>query len=65
MQTETYRILDVRVSKSATDRNRYEWRVLESDGKLIEASTLTYATDQDAMRAGNAAARKIRHLGSR
>ena len=60
MPVEAYRLLDVKVSKSAIERNRYEWRVLESDGTVLRASTRTYATDGDALREGNAAARETR-----
>jgi hypothetical protein len=59
-----YRLLDVRVLRSASDRNQYEWRVFERDGTLLQSSTQTYSTESKALRDGNAAARTIRKAGS-
>jgi hypothetical protein len=58
------RLLDVKVVRSALDRSQYEWRVFERDGTFLQSSTQTYATERDALRDGNAAARAIRKAGS-
>jgi hypothetical protein len=59
MDTGTYRLLHVEVSASPTHLGRYVWKVLERDGSLIEASTSTYATHEDALREAKAAVRQI------
>ena len=61
--TGPYRILDVRVGRCSIERERYRWRVLERDGRLADASSHSYATEAEAFRAGNAAARTIRKSG--
>ena len=62
MKKEAHFILDVKVVRCATGRGLFEWRVLESDGMLLEASTCLYATEQDAQNAGNTAAREIQRI---
>ena len=61
--TEPYRLLDVRVLRCASDRNRFRWSVRERDGRIVEAGPNSYATEAEAFRAGNAAARAIRKRG--
>jgi hypothetical protein len=58
-QTEYYR-LDVKVSRCTSNRKRFQWSVREANGVLVATATLTYATEAEAFRAGNAAARAIR-----
>ena len=62
MKKEAHFILDVKVVRCATGGGLFEWRVLESDGMLLEASTYVYATEQDARDAGNTAAREIQGI---
>ena len=62
-RTEPYRLLDVRVLRCAADRSRFRWSVRERDGRIVEASPHSYATEAEAFRAGNAAARAIRKRG--
>ena len=64
-QASSFRILDVRVTRNPMYPTRYQWRALESGGRIVETSTQTYATDREALRDGNAAARKIRRTGQR
>ena len=59
-RTEPYRLLDVRVLRCASDRNRFRWSVRERDGRIVEAALHSYATEAEAFRAGNATARAIR-----
>jgi hypothetical protein len=59
-RTEPYRLLDVRVLRGASDRGRFRWSVRERDGRVVEAGTHSYATEAEAFRAGNAAARAVR-----
>ena len=59
-QTEPFRLLDVKVARCSSEQDRYRWRVLEEGGRLAAASSQSYATDAEAFRAGNAAARAIR-----
>lgn len=63
LQPDSFRILDVRVTRTVSGQSGYQWKVFESNGQLLEASTRTYATDGEALREGNAAARKIRRTG--
>ena len=62
-QTEPYRLLDVRVLPCASDRSRFRWSVRERDGRIVEVGPNSYATEAEAFRAGNAAARAIRKRG--
>ena len=59
-RTEAYRLLDVRVLRCASDRSRFRWSVRERDGRMVETGSHSYATEAEAIRAGNAAARAIR-----
>jgi hypothetical protein len=59
-----HRFFDVKVRQSATDPTRYEWKVYDGDRRrdiLLRASAHTYATEQEALRHGNAASREIRN----
>jgi hypothetical protein len=58
-----FRFLDVKVVRSAYDRNQFEWQVFERDGTLLQSSTQTYSSERAALNAGNAAAREIRKSG--
>ena len=62
-RTQAYRLLDVRVFRCASDRSRFRWSVRERDGRVVGAGPLSYATEAEAFRAGNAAARAIRKRG--
>ena len=62
-RAESYRLLDVRVLPCASDRSRFRWSVLERDGRIVETGLHSYATEAEAFRAGNAAARAIRKRG--
>lgn len=64
LETAPYRLLDVKVDRCSLERHRYRWRVLERDGRLAAASSHSYATEAEAFRAGNAAARAIRRAGA-
>jgi hypothetical protein len=59
-QTASYWLLDVKVVRCSLERHRYRWRVLDRDGRLVGAASHSYATEPEAFRAGNAAARAIR-----
>jgi len=61
--TEPYRLLDVRVLRCASDRTRFRWSVRERDGRIVETGLHSFATEAEAFRAGNAAARAIRKRG--
>ena len=60
---EPYRLLDVKVLRCASDRNRFRWSVRERDGRIVETGLHSFATEAEAFRAGNAAARAIRKRG--
>ena len=62
-RTEPYRLLNVRVLRCATDRSRFRWSVRERDGRIVETGLHSFATEAEAFRAGNAAARAIRKRG--
>jgi hypothetical protein len=59
-QTTSYWLLDVKVIRCSLERDRYRWRVLDRDRSLVGAASHSYATEPEAFRAGNAAARAIR-----
>jgi hypothetical protein len=62
-RTEPYRLLDVRVLRCPSDRCRFRWSVRERDGRIVETGLHSFATEAEAFRAGNAAARAIRRRG--
>ena len=64
---EPYRFLDVRVRPAidAAGGYRWNWQVLEDDGRPIETASLSYDTEVAALREGNAAARAIRNADQR
>jgi hypothetical protein len=64
MDARPYRLLDVRVVRSAIDSSQYRWQVFDSDGTLLQSSTQTYSAESKALRDGNAAASNIRKAGS-
>ena len=64
MNSEPYRFLDVRVRPCPLTATQFRWQVLEDDGQLVETAARSYATEAEARRAGNAAARHIRKTGS-
>src|ERR1043166_7275229 len=62
-RTGPYRLLDVRVLPCASDRSRFRWSVRERDGRIAKTALHSFATEAEAFRAGNAAARDIRKQG--
>lgn len=54
------RLLDVRALRSTADHSRFWWMVRDIHGQLIETSPATYASETEARRAADAAARSIR-----
>jgi len=64
MNSEPYRFLDVRVRPCPLTATQLRWQVLEDDGQLVEMAARSYATEAEARRAGNAAARHIRKTGA-
>jgi hypothetical protein len=52
--------LDIRVIRSAADRNRFWWLVREVDRQIIESSPRTYASETEARSAAESAARTLR-----
>ena len=58
-QSPPERLFEVKVLRSTSKQNQFWWLVRERD-KLIDSSPVTYKTEAEAFRAGNAAARAIR-----
>ena len=58
-----YQILEVKVTHCAAEGGRFGWSVRACDSRILLTGTQTYATEGDAFRAGNAAARAIRKHG--
>ena len=58
-QSPSERLFEVKVLRSTSKQNEFWWMVREQD-KLIDSSLVTYKTEAEAFRAGNAAARAIR-----
>jgi len=55
-----YRLLTVRVKRCPDDPQSFRYYVLEKDGQMAGGSIQSYASEAEAFRAGNAAARAIR-----
>jgi len=63
MQAKQYRHLAMKVRRCTLDRHRFRWSVQEVDGRVVGSALSSYATEAEATRAGNAAARAIRRNG--
>ena len=59
-QRQQYRVLNVTARRCPQDPSRSRWMVREADGLLVATAAISYATEAEAFRAGNAAARAIR-----
>ena len=59
----SYRLLVVRVKRCLREPHRFRFFILEKDGSMAGSSTETFASEAEAFRAGNAAARTIRRKG--
>jgi hypothetical protein len=55
-----YRILHVAARRCSDDPSRFRWKVTEADGLLVAQAAMSFATEAEAFRAGNAAARALR-----
>ena len=55
-----YRLLTVRVKRCLREPERFRYYVLEKNGQLAGSSSQSFASEAEAIRAGNAAARLIR-----
>ena len=64
-QRERYRILNVTTRGCPQDASRFRWMVREADGRVVVTAAKSYATEAEAFRAGNAAARAIRRTEER
>jgi len=53
----------MKVRRCTLDRHRFRWSVQEVDGRVVGSALSSYATEAEATRAGNAAARAIRRNG--
>lgn len=59
-----YQILDVKVTRCASDGNGFRWSVRErNNNRVLQTGVQTYPTEAEAFRAGNAAARAYRKQG--
>jgi hypothetical protein len=63
MEANPYRLLEMKVRRCTLDRRRFRWGVQEVDGRVVGSALSSYATEAEATRAGNAAARTIRRNG--
>ena len=63
MEAKPYRLLEMKVRRCTLDRHRFRWGVHEVDGRVVGSALSSYATEPEATRAGNAAARTIRRNG--
>jgi hypothetical protein len=57
-------LLIVRVKRCVDHPERFRYYVLEENGELVETSSHSFASEAEAIRAGNAAARAIRRQAS-
>ena len=64
-QRQQYRVLDVTTRGCPQDASRFRWTIREADGRLVATAAISYATEAEAFRAGNAAARAIRRTEER
>ena len=63
MEAKQYRLLEMKVRRCTLNRHRFRWGVQEVDGRVVGSALSSYATEAEATRAGNAAARSIRRNG--
>ena len=60
LQSPNYRVLNVTARPCPQDPSRFRWAVREADGLLIAQAAMSFKSEAEAFRAGNAAARAIR-----
>ena len=53
-------LLEMKVRRCTLNRHRFRWDVQEVEGRVVDSALSSYATQAEATRAGNAAARAIR-----
>jgi hypothetical protein len=63
-QSPEYRVFNVAARRCPQDPGRYRWAVREADGLLVAQAAMSFATEAEAFRAGNAVARAIRRKAS-
>jgi hypothetical protein len=64
LQRPEYPVLNVTARHCSQDPSRFRWAVREAEGLLIAQAAMSFATEAEAFRAGNAAARAIRRKGA-
>ena len=53
-------VLRVTARRCPQDLSRFRWTIREADGLLVAQAAMSFASEAEAFRAGNAAARAIR-----
>jgi hypothetical protein len=59
-QRKQYRVLNVTARRCPQDPSRFRWAIREVDGLLVASAVMSFTTEAEAFRAGNAAARALR-----
>ena len=57
-------VLRVTARRCPQDPSRFRWTIREADGLLVAQAAMSFASEAEAFRAGNAAARAIRRRGA-
>ena len=63
-QKREYRGLNVTARHCPQEPSRFRWAVHEASGLLVAQAAMSFSTEADAFRAGNAAAHAIRRRAS-
>ena len=63
MKAKLNRLLAMKVRRCTLDLDHFRWTVQEVDGRVVGSAISSYATEAEAIRAGNSAARAIRRNG--
>ena len=56
-------MFDVKVLRSASDRNRFWWLLRDQSGRVVETSSSTYSSEVQAFNAADAAATRHTRAG--
>ena len=56
-------MFDVRVLRSASDPNRFWWLLRDQNGRVVETSSSTYNSEEQAFNAADAAATRHTRAG--
>ena len=59
MTADPLQLLTVRVRPCTINKGRFRWHVMQGDGSYVQHAPDTYATEEEARRAGEEARREL------